>query len=366
MTFLDNFISLTVSLALATPIPQGLGPMVYVAIEDSSAISGGITTVSSTEDVATLLAATEISAQAAADLDAAFAQNSPPSTIFVATYDGSTGDPEDALDAMVAAGNFFGVIAQESRVDADNANLGAWVNANSDRRWRRVLVCQSSNADLVTSGKPAALSDCAFETCLMCAHDDDTEPAAAGLAGVLAGHRMTLRPLPLHTQVRGVALPGYTSAQRVFAKANDACVLIAAGTGASASILLNEQTRTYGGFEAAAIFSLVYLANREIAALGDMVANKAQRSEILRADAAGAIEVAAVLDTAPAAMAATSPSHFTPGSVGTPPNDEALPDGYSVTVSPSGTELLAQIITRFGPEATGIGLDLDGIVAQEG
>lgn len=161
-------------------------------------------------------------------------------------------------------------------------------------------------------------------------------------------------------------LPEYTSAEIAFAQANDACVLVPAGTGASASIRLLDQTRTYAGYEAAAVFTLIYLAARCIVALSDMAANKAARYDILRADAAGATEVRGVLDVPCAALAATSPSHFTAGSIGSGADEVALPDGYSVEVSPSGTELSAQIITRFGPEATGIGLDLEGLIVQEG
>lgn len=366
-TFLSNFINLAVSLAVATPTPQGLRALAYLCIEDSSPISGDITSVSSVTDVTTLVDANQISAQAAADLTAALGQNSSPPLIYVATYDTGTAEtPDDALDRLEAAETPFGPIAQESRTDADNSSVGTWVNATDDRRWRHFAVLQTSSADIVTSGKPAGLSTCESESCLMVAHDTDAEPGAAALAGVMSGHRMTVGPLPLHTQVRGVALTSYTSAQKAFAKANDACVILAAGTGASASTLLMDQTETYGGYQAAAIFSLVYLVLRIDATLGDFVVNKAKRSEILRADAAGANEIKGVLTGPLAAMAATSPSHFTPGSVGTPPNDEALPDGYSVAVSPSGTELLAQIIARFGPEATAIAVDLDGIVAQEG
>ncbi len=362
--YVDNFINLSVSLSVATPIPQGLGPAVYVAIEAATPIPNQITQVTSLTDVANLLAGTQISAQAADDLNAMFAQNNPPTSIFVASYIPPE-TPDAALDRMVSAQNFFGVIAQESRADADNANLGTWVNATTDRRWRRMLVLQTSNADIITSGKPAALSACEFETCLMVAHNDDTEPAAAALAGVLAGHRMTVKPLPLHVQVRSVALTTYTDPQLAFAKGNDACVAIQGGSGASASVFIIDQTRTYGGFEAAAVMSLVYASNRLIAALGDLVVSKAQRQEILRADAAGANEVKGTIDVPLAALANTSPSHFTPGSVGTPPDEIPLPLGFSTTVTPSGTELLAQSILRFGPEATAIGLTLDGIIAQE-
>lgn len=340
--------------------------MVYIATAYTATLPGGITIVTGLEDIESLLIAAQIDAQAAADLTAAFAQSAPPDQIYVATYDSGSEDPTDALDAMVSAGNAFGVIAQESRTDTDNALVGAWLDASVDRRWRMVAVLQTESSDIVTSGKPSALSDCEVVSVIMCAHSKSEEPMAAAVAGAIAGHRMTVKPLPLHIQIQGVELPEYTSAEIAFAQANDACVLVPAGTGASASIRLLDQTRTYAGYEAAAVFTLIYLAARCIVALSDMAANKAARYDILRADAAGATEVRGVLDVPCAALAATSPSHFTAGSIGSGADEVALPDGYSVEVSPSGTELSAQIITRFGPEATGIGLDLEGLIVQEG
>lgn len=360
VNYIDNFISLSVSLLIAAEVAQGLGPMAYIAIEDSVAISGGITSVSSPDDVATLLTATQISAQAAADLNAALAQNAPPDTIWIATYDSVGEDPTDALQALVDAAQAFGVIAQESRTDTDNSLIGAWLNASVDRRWRKIAVLQSATAGLITSGKPATLSDCEVESVLVVYHNTDAQPAAAGLAGSLAGHKMTQRPLPLKVVVRGVDLPTITQAELTFAKANDVCVLLPAGAGASAIQRLIDQTRTYGGSEAAAVFSIIYSINRMVAELFAMTVNKATRNEILRADPSGASEVRVTVDSPLASMAAVG--HFLPGQSGNPPNEEQLPEGYRVRVTPIGTELNADVLQRYGPEATRINLGVTGVI----
>ena len=174
---------------------------------------------------------------------------------------------------------------------------------------------------------------------------------------------MATSPIGLKVLLLGVDLPTVTSAELAFAKANDVCVLLAAGQGASASQRIVDQTRTYSGAEAAASFSIVYLVNRAYSALYTMAVNKAAKQEVLRANAAGAAEVDGTLDQVLSSMA--DAGHFQPGTSGTEPNTEVLPNGYRTLTTPIGTTLSADVLVRFGPEATGISLGITGEIAVE-
>lgn len=352
---LDTFISLSVVLQAAAVVSQGMGDPLYIAIEAATPISGALTSVTSVTDVATLLAATQISAAAAADLNRAFAQANPPSVIYVATYDAGGGeDPTDALDAVEAAMD-FGPIAQESRSDTNNELVGAWVNASTARRWRHATLLQSAEATLLTSGKPAGLADCEVESVTLC-YDVDAGTSAAALFGVIAGGSFATQPYPMQNRVIGVTAPTVTQSQLTFARANDVAVVVPIAQGSSSNIVY--QTRNYSGDEAAAVWSIIYAIVRMRAALSAMVANNAAASRILRADPTGEAMVAATLTAPLASMAAAG--HFLPGTSGTAPNEVDMPEGYSVSVAASGTELNATVRLRFGPEATKINLNITG------
>lgn len=359
-TFIGSFIGLSVSLIPAAVTAAGLGAPLYVCIESSTPISGDITSVASATDVATLLAATKISAQAAADLTAMFAQDDTPALVYVATYDtGATEDPTDALDRAEAAELDFGPIAQESRSNTNNELVGAWVAASAWRLWSHPVVLQSSEAGLITSGKPAGLADCEISACIMHYHGTDAQPQAAAHCGVIGGFALAQSPMAFQKRLLGVTLPSLTSAQRAFAIANDVCTLIPLGAGASASQRLIQQTHTYSGDSGTSVITLMYTVRRLVAALQAVVERHAISGVPLFATAIGAGEVRSACTGVLAELAGTDPPHFT---AGTASDGEALPDGWRVTTSISGSEITASVTLLLGQEATRINLSLTGEV----
>lgn len=364
VTWIGQWLAISASLIPAPVVPQGIGPAYYLAIEDSSAISGGITSVQTIADVDALVAASEISAQAATDIEAILGQSTPPDIVWIATYDTGTSEtPDDALDALELAGHDGGVIAQESRSNTDNELVGGWVNATSRRRWGWVACLQSSEAELITSGRPAALEDAEVLSVNIHYHDTDAEPCAAAHAGVIAGHDMRRGPLPQQVRLLGVALPSITSAELAFAKANGVCVLLPLGSGASASQRAISQTTTYDGSEAAAIYTMIYSIRRIRAVMYALAQRLTAEPRLLRADQAGATEVVATLTPPLEAMA--DAGHFVPGVSGATPNDTPVPRGYLLSATPSGSEILASVYLRLGPEVTKVRITETGEIVVE-
>lgn len=359
-TFIGSFISLTVSLIPAAVTATGLGAPLYVAIESSTPISGDLTSVSSASDVAVLLAATKISAQAAADLTAMFAQDTPPDLVYVATYDtGSAEDPTDALDRAEAAETDFGPIAQESRSNTNNELVAAWVAASVWRLWAHPVVLQSSESGLITSGKPSGLNDCEISACFLHYHGTDAQPQAAAHAGIIGGFALASSPLAIQKRILTVTLPSLTSAQRAYAVANDVCTLAPLGMGASASQRLIQQTRTYSGDSGTSVLTMMYTVRRLVAALQAVVERHAISGKPLYATAIGAGEVRSACAGVLASLAATDPPHFTSG---TASDGDALPDGWRVETSITGSEITATVTLLLGQEATQINLSLTGEV----
>jgi len=354
--FIDSFISLSVTLTSPAPIQTGLGPPLYIAIEAATPISGDITTVSSAAGVATLLAATQISAQAAADLTAAFSQSAAPASIWIATYDSSTEDPTDAIDRMEAAENSYGPIGQESRSNTNNALIGTWLAADVLRRWSHPACLQSSEAGLLTSGKPAGLASCEQDGVAMHYHSADAQPQAAAHMGLIGGFPLASGPMALRARIAGVTLPAATTAERAFALANDACLLNAEARGASASQRLIDQTKSYGDSSWTSAITVMYAVQRMQAALQAVVSRHAALATPLYATPDGAAECTAAVTEQLAALAAVG--HFTPGVTG----NVAFPDGYRVVASVTGTTITLTVTLRLGQEATSIALSVVGEV----
>lgn len=359
MTFIGSFISLSVSLIPATVASSGLGAPLYVCIEAATPISGDLTSVASATDVATLLAATKISAQAAADLTAMFAQDDTPDLVYVANYNSSTEDPADALDRAELAETDFGPIAQESRSDTNNELIGAWLSASVWRLWSHPFCAQSSLAGLIASGKPAALADCEISACFMHYHGTDAQPQAAAHAGVIGGFAFADSPMAIQKRLLTITLPSLTSAQRAFAIANDVCTLNALGAGASASQRLIQQTRSYSGDSGTSVLTLMYVVRRLVAALQSVVERHAISGVPLFATAIGEGEVRSAIAPILAELAGTEPPHFTSG---TTSDGDALPDGWRVETSVLGSEITATVTLLLGQEATAINLSLIGEV----
>ena len=353
--FMGTYISpLTISLIAAAIIAQGLGSMVYLAPEGTVEIDDAFTVVTTPEEVADLLAATQISAQAAADLTSALGQNPAPAQIFIATYDAPE-TVDDAMDIAVATGQPIGFIALESRATADLTAIAGWLAASQWRLWRYKAHLQTDEADILTSGKPSALA--ALEIPAVTLHwNADAATQAAAAAGLFSAWPLVERPAGLHVYLLGVAAPTITSAQRVFAKANDAVVLQILAAGASSQRLIMDQTNQYSGDGLSGVYSLAYTLIRNIASLESMVDRLASVPELLRADLQGAAKVRGYLvqGTAPLASA----GHYVPGQI----NGEDAPDGYRVDAVPSGNTIRASVYCLLGQEATAVPLSITGEV----
>ena len=352
MDFISNYINLSVALIPGVTVAQNLGPPAYIAIEGSTPIAGGITPVSGAADVALLLAGTQISAQAAADLTAMFSQRRSPQTVYVASYDAGAGGVDDALDALESA------LIDERRVDADNEAAAAWLSASVWRLWAHPLCAQTASADMITSGKPAGLEDCEIDTVAMHYHGTATESQAAAHAGFLGGFPLIAGPMGLQVYLSGVALPSLTSAQATFAKTNDAIVLQPLGLGASASERIIDQTKAYSGTGWTGVLTVMYAVRRMVAAIQAVKARHAITGSPLFATMAGAAEVTAALNAPLAEMAGVG--HFTPGSSGVAPNDLPLPDGYRIVTTYAGDELTATVTLLIGQEAVSLNLNVIG------
>ena len=362
--YASRVISITVSLIAAAAVPVGLRPPLYVAQETATPISGDLTVVTSATDVADLLAASQISAQAAVDLAAPFLQARPPAQVYVATYDHDAGSPEtpdDALDRALLAGTRFCPIAQESRADADNEAVANWTLAYP---YRYMPIAQTDDAGILTSGKPSGLADCELGWSVLGWHSADAQPLAAAIAGLVGGANLADRgtkssaKLAMHSYVRGVTLPTLTNAELVFAKANDAATLTAVAEGASSTERIIEQVRTYGGESFTTVVSMMYAIDLCEAALIALVSRYAALGEPILTGPSGEAAVQGALVGALAPMAANG--HFR---VGTDANGLSLPKGFRVVVTSVGTTISAAVTMLFANEAEAITLALTGEVA---
>ncbi len=359
MPFIDRFINLNVGLIPAAIVSQGLGAPAYLCIESTVAISGGITTVSSATDVAALLTATNISAQAAADLTAAFAQDRSPALIHVASYDTGTAEtPDDALDRLVAAETDFGPFAQESRTNTDNEACGTWLAADQFRKWAHPFIAMSAEAELITSGKPAALAACEIDSTAMHYHSTGTVTQAAAHLGQIGGYSFIAGPMAYRVRIQGVALPAVTSAEKTLALANDVAILKPLGLGSSASERILDQTRAYSGNGWTGVLTLMYTVRRCLAALQAVVQSHTLSAIPLFANSVGAGEVRASLSAILSELWLAG--HYQAGTSGVAPNEVSLPKGWALSVTTAGTVITATITVLLGQEAVTLNLTVIG------
>lgn len=357
-SFMSSSLVLSVTLTAAAVAATGLGAVVVLAPAGATPISGGYQAVADADAAAALLAGTQITAAGAAQLTAAFSQDYTPSAVYVATYDDSTEDPSDAADVIVAAGVDVGVLVPATVDDADLHALGDWL-ATGTRKWQYVVVAESRNTGLITSGKPSALDGCEVSSWRMLYGASD-QGIAGAFAGKLQGRGLVRGPAAAQVRLLGVALHGETDAEVAFALANDVGVLLPLDAGSGATARIVRGTTTYSGDSLTAVVSLIFAVRRMRAALQALLARHATLGDALLATAVGAAEVHTALVTPLTELAGQG--HFVPGTTGTAPNEVELPQGFRVVVTPSGDELLATVLLRFGQEVETITLSVAGEV----
>lgn len=364
-TYIEDYLSISASLTAAAVARLGLRPPLYIAQETATPISGDLTSVASVTDVADLLTASQISAQAAEDLEAYFLQDRPPAIVYVATYDHDAGTPEtpdDALDRAEVAGTVFGVISQEGRTDANLAAVANWCLA---RPYRYAAVLQSDDSGLLTSGKPSGLADCELPYVWVC-YSADGEPTATGFAGVIGGANLATpgtkltAKLAMASYVQGVAPPVVTNAQRAFAIANDASILQQAGAGvlSGATKRIQAQKLTYGSASGTSVISHLFLIDNVEAALASVVDAAATQGEPILTDTGGLGRVKQAVDAALDVMFRAG--HFR---VGTDANGVPLVNGFRSAVTATGSIIAVAVTVLYALEATAINVTINGEVA---
>ena len=232
----DN-ISITVNLSAVPAQEAGFGTVLLMVPLAQNSLNG-VRSVRYTSYAEALAAQTAgyISSGTLAAINVAFAQRPAPADILVGRVD-LAGSPAEtyatALPLIIAHdGNFYG-ICTTTRTGADVEALALVVET-----YDKLYVSQSSDADWLTSGYPSAFTDLEdLENSATVYHTTSTEWAdVAWLAGALAWDP-DVQSIPWDRPVKGVAAytSDLTSAQKAFAKANNANPMLAYG-GAAAFI----------------------------------------------------------------------------------------------------------------------------------
>lgn len=353
-TLLDRAVPISVALLPPVVVTTGLGEVVLLTADAGSEL---LTSYSSATAIATALTDGDITAQAAEDMTAALSQTNSPARVWISTFDDDSEDPTDAADRAVDAIADIGVLVCGHRGTTDIAALGAWKAA---RTWiHGVVVAQSVEAALITATPPAGLDDFQVETAHL-HYAADGEPQAAAHGGVIGGFDLSAGPIGARAQLRLVALPSLTSAEQVFADANDVNVLHALDKGASATERYLYGTTNYDGTSFKAAVTTAYTVKRCVAALKQLIASKGLTAEPITADESGLALVDATLNAPLAALAAVG--HYTPGTSGVGASAIDLPDGYRVSSRVVGDDIVADITIRLGREAKTISLNVTGEV----
>lgn len=222
-------VQINVFLASLPPPRQAFGAPLLIVTDVGNGLGGAVVaTYSSSQDVATALAASEITAQTADFVNTAFAQQPRPSQVLV-TAAAASGYELAYAAARASNDSFYGV-ALDTVLAADVLEVSAAVETDAEK----FFVAMSDDADWLTAGVPAAYSAMAGrERTAVIYHDITTEPAAlAWLAARLGVANPDSRSAPWTGRLREI-LP-YTTAitggQRDLALANQANILLPFGT----------------------------------------------------------------------------------------------------------------------------------------
>lgn len=356
LTFIASFLSTSFVLVPPVEVQAGLGQLAIVCEEGASPPVGGTTSAVSVAAVAALLAGDVINAAGAAQATAALSQTYAPSIVYFGTYT-SAEDPSDGLDNLVAAGIDFGVAVIDSVVDADIAAVGTWL-ATGQRYLDYLIFAESRNADLKTSGKPAALANFELDGAVL-SFGASAVGLAGARAGFLQGKGLIGGPAAAQVQIGGIDLPGLTATEAALTIANDCGVLLPQDLGASASQRILRGTSTYSGTGFTVWSTVLYTVRRARAGITALIARKAALGEPLLNNTIGVGEVIAAVDGQLAPLAAVG--HFTSG---VSSSGASYPDGYTVTAVASGTTIAVTMRVLIGQEVFSITLNGIGEVVS--
>lgn len=153
--FASGGISLTISVQDYVPQTLGFGPAIFVSSDTTFDGTERYREYTNADDVATDLAATEISATAAAAATRAFAQTPRPSRFLIGRRNGGGSEAwTTALAAIVAAGAKFTWLTIDSRTIADQVAVGEWASARD-----YIAIVQSADSSWLNSGVPSGWVD---------------------------------------------------------------------------------------------------------------------------------------------------------------------------------------------------------------
>jgi len=210
---LDN-ITINITLAPAPLQIAGFGIPLLMVDETTSSLGGDTVRIyTDTAGAQTDVTAGELSAAAFAAVTAAFSQRTPPASVMIGLKE--IADAYDvALAKIIAVNDDFYTIATESRTPVDQMLISTAVEALN-----KLYILQSSDADWLTAGLPAAYAAIAGrERTAVVYHDTNTEWADFAWAANRLVFDPDVKSAPWDAAVQGVA--GLATAPNSTQKAN--------------------------------------------------------------------------------------------------------------------------------------------------
>lgn len=211
--------TVTINYAAASVGRASFGTCMVVA--DDFPVSARTVTYNNAQEVQAALAATDINSALSTKLQAMFAQTPSPDKVKLGKRVSATETYAQAVTAIIAHDSDFYAFVVDSRTDADVIGYIAAVQAEESSGNYYLCVGQSSDADWLTSGKPAGyLSE---ERGIVLYHSSDTEPGAeCWAAKVLAFDADSLSAPWVYQSLNSVAAyaTALTTAQADFVDAN--------------------------------------------------------------------------------------------------------------------------------------------------
>jgi len=350
----DYLVAVSATKVPAPSTSDTIGVPVVLTPDPLDGVNTEVLYTSATQ-VATSLAALEISALTAVMLTNGLGQNARAAGVLAAAYDtGAAETPVTAIERTISNGWNPGVFALSSRVVATQSLVSAWIAADTLRKSQYLHVVQSSEAGLLTTGKPAALSDCEIFNTKMLYHDDDTVGLDGAFMGFLAGINLSQGPAASTLTLTGTDAAVVTTAETNFLLANDGATLLSKDHGAAASLNQIVGMDAYDGSDWSASVTLVYAGRQVRAALLDLRQTLSLTGRPLKAGNTGIALAEAAANGPLAQMAAAG--HFEP--------QETAPDGYTlagrVGTYNSETAIVVDIVLYIAGEVLTVSVPIIG------
>lgn len=345
---MDQIVDINVSLLPPPLVYTGLDELV-ILVPQGVVAGGNVFTVTDGEDVAALLAATNITADGEAVLNLALSQSPHPNLIRVVTYTTTNLDVALALmQAQVSWSPGMIMIRGINDVSADLIDIGAFIALN---RWKYAWVIEAVAAGLLSNGKPAALAALeGFEEVAVvkvAAASTGASQGAAFASRSAAFQMVGANGSPLASRIRleGVTPATFTSTELANLVANGAMTALQLDAGNSALERVMYGTYTYGtdgdykvGWTPAT--SMVFAVRQVRAGIKELLLKKSIEGKPILATPSG---VALVEDAVNAKLnPMRAAGHFV--------ENEVYPKGFSVSGEVQGDEIITSVYLRLPQE----------------